>query len=126
MTTLPQTAPIRLPRTLPVGPMPGQLGPMPTLGHPMFPAGPHAGGPPMGAADILRVVRANFWLILITLILFGVGGYLVNRFVLLPHYSRYQSTALLRVTTTNEATMRLVDPLRATESYETAIRQEAV
>jgi non-specific protein-tyrosine kinase len=106
--------------------MPGQLGPMPALGHPMFPAGPHAGSPQMGAADILRVVRANIWLILVTLILFGVGGYLVNRFILLPHYSRYQSTALLRVTTTSEGMMRRARPLEAVDSYDSAIRQEAV
>src|SRR5688572_30143448 len=126
MTTLPQTAPIRLPRPLPAGQMQGQLGPIPTLAHPMFPAGPQAGGPQMGAEDVMRVIRANIWLILITLILFGVGGYLVNRFVLQPYFSRYESTALLRVTTNSESMRGRTAPMEITDSYEVAVRNEAM
>ena len=126
MTTLPQTAPIRLPRTIPGGQMPGQLGPIQTQAHPVFPVGPQAGGAPMGPADVWRVIRSHSWLILITLILSGVGGYLVNRFVLRPYFSRYESTALLRVSSNSEITTNKIDPLRGAEPYEQSIRNEAV
>src|SRR5689334_12890565 len=99
MTTLPQTAPIRLPRSLPGGQMPGQLGPIQAHAHPVFPVAANA-GTQMGAADVWRVIRSNFWLIAIMLVAFGAGGYLVNRFVLKPYFSRFESIALLRVTTT--------------------------
>ena len=73
MTTLPQTAPIRLPRTVPGGQMPGQLGPIQSHAHPVFPVAPLAGQSQMGPADVWRVIRSNIWLILVTLVLFGAG-----------------------------------------------------
>ena len=126
MTTLPQTAPIRLPRTVTGGQLPAQLGPIPTLAHPMLPPGAHAGGQQMGLDDVMRVIRGNIWLIIFTLAVFAAAGYAVNRYVLQPHYSRYLSTALLRVTTTSEGMQRKVSPLTAHDAYEVAIRQEAV
>lgn len=124
MTTLPQTAPIRLART-PGGQMPGQLGPIQAQAHPVFPIGPHAGNSAMGPAEVWRVVRSNIWLILITLILFGAGGYLVNRYVLKPYFSRYESTALLRVSTNAESFKTRMN-LDVNDSYEVAIRNEAM
>lgn len=126
MTTLPQTSPIRLPRTGPGGQMPGQLGPIQAQAHPVFPMGPQAGAAQMGPAEVWRVIRSNLWLILFTLVLFGVGGYLVNRYILKPYFSRYQSTALLRISTKTENMREKISPLTATESYEGAIRNEAL
>ncbi|HZN69394.1 MAG TPA: polysaccharide biosynthesis tyrosine autokinase [Tepidisphaeraceae bacterium] len=102
MTSLPQTAPIRLPR--PSGQFPGQQ-------HIAMPAhlngaanSPHlaVGGPQLTPADIWRVIRSNLWLIILSLVLFGLGGYAVNNYVLRPHYSRYTSTGLARVHTNSE------------------------
>ena len=122
MTTLPQTAPIRLPRT--GGQMPGQLGPIQTQAHPVL-AVPVAAQSQMGPADVWRVIRSNLWLIILSLVVFGAGGYLVNRFVLKPHFARYESTALLRVSTTGETFRSRFTPGDISDSYETAIRQEA-
>jgi capsular exopolysaccharide synthesis family protein len=126
MTTLPQTAPIRLPRTVTGVQPPAQLGPIPTLAHPMFPAGHHAGGQQMGFGDVLRVIRGHIWLIIFTLALFAAIGYAVNRYVLQPYYSKYTSTALLRVSTANEGMSRRVNPLQPGDPIDTAIRNEAV
>src|SRR4051794_33964737 len=126
MTTLPQTAPIRLPRTVTGGQMPGQLGPIQAQVHPVFPMGGSAGQSQMGPADVWRVIRSNFWLILITLILFSVGGYLVNRFILRPYFSRYESAALLRISTNMETMKPRMDIGQMSDSWEAAIRQEAV
>ena len=122
MTTLPQTAPIRLPRT--GGQMPGQLGPIQAHAHPVIPV-PGAAQSQMSPADVWRVIRANMWLIIASLVVFGAGGYLVNRFVLKPHFARYESTALLRVSTNTETIRGRFTPGDISDSYEAAIRQEA-
>src|SRR5829696_8147630 len=105
MTTLPHTAPIRLPRQTSAGQLPGPSGngqmsiaapgghgPV-LIGH-----GPGApGSAQMAPGDVLRVIRSNLWLIILSLVLSVVGGWSVNQYVLKPHYSRYTSTALCRV-----------------------------
>src|SRR6476469_10555841 len=90
MTSLPQTAPSRLARPASNGQLPG-----PVL---MAQAG---GANPLTGADIWRVIRANIWLILGTLIAAAVVGYLANMW-LLAKFSRYTSTGLLAVRTPPE------------------------
>src|SRR5205814_1220685 len=75
---------------------------------------------------VWRVIRSNFWLILITLILFSVGGYLVNRFILRPYFSRYESAALLRIKTDAQTVKPRMEISSLADGWEQAIRQEAV
>lgn len=98
MTTLPQTAPIRVPRPVPSGSIsvPGGT-----------PAGTSGGGfvPPGGSGltpgDIMRVIRANFWLIALAVVVGGVGGYFANQY-LLANYPKYQASALVIVRSPSE------------------------
>src|SRR5436190_20151727 len=89
MTTLPQTTSIRLPCPVGTGPMavPATIGP--------------AGGSStaMSGADAWRVVRANLWLIIGSLLLAGLIGYGVNWF-LARNYSRYTATGFVQITPT--------------------------
>src|SRR3954466_10047434 len=124
MTTLPQTAPIRLPRTIPAGQLPGQLGPIATHAHPVFPT--PIGNAPMAAADVWRVIRSNLWLIILMLAVFAGGGYATNRYVLKPYFARYESTALLRVTTIGELYNNKLNPTNISDAYEQAVRNEAM
>src|SRR6476661_2596115 len=124
MTTLPQTAPIRLPRTIPAGQLPGQLGPIATHAHPVFPT--PLGNAPMAAADVWRVIRSNLWLIILMLAVFAGGGYATNRYILKPHFARYESTALLRVTPLSQLFRSQVAPTEMTEAVDIAVRQEAM
>jgi capsular exopolysaccharide synthesis family protein len=105
--------------------LPGQLGPIQAHAHPVFPV-PGAGNAPMGAADVWRVIRSNIWLILLMLVVCAAGGYLTNRYVLKPHFSRFQSTALLRVVTPQEMVRGRVAPTEVSDAYETAVRNEAM
>jgi polysaccharide biosynthesis transport protein len=90
MTTLPQTSPMRLPR-----PASSHLA-IPTSGV-MGPAQPAApAGNSLTAQDVWRVIRANLWLIVGMLVVSGVGGFLLNQW-LLTHYPRYTSTILISV-----------------------------
>ncbi|HET6247167.1 MAG TPA: polysaccharide biosynthesis tyrosine autokinase [Tepidisphaeraceae bacterium] len=50
----------------------------------------------MSAADVWRVVRANFWLIVIMLIVSGAAGYGINMW-LAAHYSKYTATGYVAV-----------------------------
>ncbi|HEX4124786.1 MAG TPA: polysaccharide biosynthesis tyrosine autokinase [Tepidisphaeraceae bacterium] len=96
MTTLPQTSPMRVPRpgnqqvSIPGA---GALGPMPQPHHFI----PSTTG--MSGADVWRVIRANLWLIISMLVLFGVGGFLLNTY-LATHYPRYEAVGLVQVHTT--------------------------
>ena len=70
MTTLPTTSSIRLPRTGAPG---GQVLAMPST--PMGPMMQQAAQPLLTPADVWRVIRGNFWLILIACVVAGaIGG----------------------------------------------------
>jgi len=72
MTTLPTTTPMRLPRPVP------QQTPL-ALGGPV--AAQPGGGFQMTGADVWRVIRSNLWLIVAMLIISGIGGYGIFRFL---------------------------------------------
>ncbi|HZL36550.1 MAG TPA: polysaccharide biosynthesis tyrosine autokinase [Tepidisphaeraceae bacterium] len=80
---------MRAPRALPTAQlaMPGPM--LPGQGQPM-------GQNSLTANDIWRVIRANFWLIAITMVLMGGAGYATNMW-LAAHHSRYTSVAYLQV-----------------------------
>lgn len=102
MTTLPQTAAIRLPRpgfsalpvatTIPLGP-----------GAPL--AGPTSSA--MTGADAWRVIRSNFWLILLILIVSAGAGYGINYWLnkYHPHYTAEGKVSVLGVIETNDQGM---------------------
>src|SRR5947208_2865965 len=99
MTTLPQTTPMRFPRTASPSHLavPGQGGPMGPMGMaPHLAAGQAQGGSNLTGADVVRVLRANLWLILLTVVAFSVAGFFVNKY-LLKHHSRYTARGLLEV-----------------------------
>ncbi len=87
MTTLPQTTSVRLPRPAGGGAL-AVPGTMP------------AGAPPavgMTAGDVWRVIRANFLLIIFSLIGGSALGFGTNWY-LAKHYSRYTATGLVQIT----------------------------
>ncbi|MDB5293961.1 MAG: hypothetical protein JWL69_5202 [Phycisphaerales bacterium] len=92
MTTLPQTAPIRVPRPLPGSPL---AAPGAGMGMGVF-----AGQPPLSnaltGADAWRIIRGNMWLIIAMLVIAGIAGYGVNYWLALKH-SRYTSVGYLEV-----------------------------
>src|SRR5436309_12271563 len=77
MTTLPTTTPMRLPRPVPQTPL--------ALGGPSHPQ--QGAAVQMSGADIWRVIRSNLWLIIGMLVLSGVGG-----FGLFKYLDRYFSS----------------------------------
>lgn len=88
MTTLPQTTPMRAPR-------PGMTalaipGAVPVLAHQ-----PQA-VVTMSGNDVLRVLRANAWLISLLLIVGGAVGYGINSWLAINR-PRYTSTGLVRI-----------------------------
>jgi polysaccharide biosynthesis transport protein len=85
MTTLPQTTPTRLPR--PSG------GPL-TLNTAVQPVGGAPGG--MTPADIYRLLRANGWIILGSVVIALILGYGVNWFLALK-FSRYTAVGSVQV-----------------------------
>ena len=90
MTTLPQTTNIRLPRPVGLGPMAG--GPM-GLAHAQ-----HAPSAPVGMSggDVWRVIRANLWLIIISLaaaVVIGLGMY----FYLARFHPRFTAVGYVQV-----------------------------
>ncbi|HEX4796514.1 MAG TPA: polysaccharide biosynthesis tyrosine autokinase [Humisphaera sp.] len=97
MTTLPQTSPMRAPRVGTNGhlAMPVMHGPAPVPSHSMT------------GADVWRVIRANIWLILSTLVIAAIVGFLANMWLLARH-SRYTSVGLLQVRTPGEIPHRLM------------------
>ncbi|HEX8911140.1 MAG TPA: polysaccharide biosynthesis tyrosine autokinase, partial [Humisphaera sp.] len=99
MTTLPQTAPIRVPRPIPAS---GQMvahapGPLGFAGDAARP--PVAGG--LTPADIWRVIRANMLLIIVALLLGSVTGWFVNS-LLLRYAPKYKASGYLVVRSPNE------------------------
>jgi polysaccharide biosynthesis transport protein len=88
MTTLPQTSMVRMPRTG----APTQLAP---AGVPMGMGAPPQ-PPQMTGADVWRVIRSNFWLIILSLIVFTAGG-IGAHYYLLKHYPRFTSQALVQI-----------------------------
>src|SRR5436305_969181 len=85
MTTLPSTTRIQLPR--PAGTalaMPGQQGAM----------APATAG--MTAGDVWRVLRANLWLITLSLVLGGAIGFGVNLY-LAKNFSRFTATGWVQI-----------------------------
>ena len=99
MTTLPQTTPIRLPR-------PGGTTALAVAGAaPLVVGAPPTPNSQMSIGDVVRVIRANSWLIGIFLVLSGIGGYFANQY-LERHYSVYTATGLIQI-----LPMQPVDPL---------------
>ena len=101
MTTLPQTSTVRVPRTV----APGQItipgvsaagGPNGMVPH-AAPVGP-GGGPMLTGGDVWRVLRTNWWLLGLMLVVGIVGGYFLNRYLARNH-ARYTATGLIRVET---------------------------
>lgn len=88
MTTLPQTTPLRLPR-------PNQTTAMLPAGAPVGAMAPNSGFQ-LTPADIWRIMRANFILILALLVIAAVAGYLINEY-LAKHHSRFTATGLIQV-----------------------------
>ena len=89
MTTLPQTAPVRSPRPLPMNGLAVGPGMPPGVAQASQQTG-------MNAADVMRILRANLWLILSMLIVSSIGGYALNTWLALRH-SKYTSTGYLNV-----------------------------
>jgi len=69
---------------------PGHLGPL------QGPGGPGPGGVSLTGADVMRVLRANLWLIVIMLVAFAVAGFFFNKW-LLTYHSHYTARGLLMV-----------------------------
>src|SRR5689334_10148773 len=91
MTTLPHTAPIRLPRqTGGQLPSPNGNGHVTALAHAQHPvfAVPHAGagGAQLTPSDVWRVIRSNLWLIILSLLVSAGAGVAVNQYILKPYY----------------------------------------
>jgi capsular exopolysaccharide synthesis family protein len=90
MTTLPQTTSIRLPR-------PNQPG---TLAMPAQVAGVHPSHAPQGfgmtGGDVWRVLRANAWLIIITLIVSIAAGVAINYF-LAKKFPRFTAIGFIQI-----------------------------
>ncbi len=86
MTTLPQTTSMRLPTHVPGG----------ALAQPMTPMPVAAAGGQMTGADAWRVIRANLWIIIASVIVAGIGGYFLNMY-LAANYPKFTSTGLIQV-----------------------------
>ena len=66
------------------------------------PAPQNQAGLNMTGADVMRVLRANLWLIVISVIAFAIGGYFFNNKFLAKYHSRYTAKGLLQVFGTDE------------------------
>ncbi|QOV87659.1 polysaccharide biosynthesis tyrosine autokinase [Humisphaera borealis] len=97
MTTLPQTTPVRVPRSVSGSPLAGPSGAMMAGGAGMLP-------PPGGltGGDVMRVIRQNLWLIILAVIAGGICGYLVNNYYLVKYHSRYKTSGLMMVRSLSE------------------------
>jgi len=83
MTTLPQAAALRLPRPG-FSSVPGAVVPVGgAVGH-----APQTAAATMTGADVWRVIRSNFWLILLMLVVSAGGGYGIN-YWLKAYHPRY-------------------------------------
>ena len=109
MTTLPQTAPIRVPRPIPASTIslpPTGVGPMALGAHT-----PQGGGASLTPADIWRVIRANMLLIVLAAIVGGVSGYFLNSW-LLQKFPKFKSVGTVSVASPSE----IPEPGRAAPS----------
>lgn len=89
MTTLPQTAGARYPRAG------ARAASIPALAQPA--AGASSAANSLTFSDVIRILRANiFWIILITLLALVIG-FLINQFVLLKYFKKYTAESLLQV-----------------------------
>lgn len=104
MTTLPQTTQPRLPR--PNGATAIAAPQVAPVGSPLVLAGNQAA--PMSPADVWRVIRSNLWLILTSLVVFGIAGFFVNMY-LANNHARYTARGFVQVQPPN-----LSDPLGVT------------
>lgn len=96
MTTLPQTTPLRLPTV-----QTGAVAPVPMpMGAPFAPTGRQ-----MTFNDVMRVIRANMWLIVILVGVSAVAGFFINR-ELAKRWPKYTATGLVEI-----ETRILIDPL---------------
>src|SRR3984957_3766499 len=95
MTTLPQTAPMRFPRPA-VSSNLAPVGPAAHFGQPHAPVAPAAAGISLTGADVMRVLRANLWLLVIMLFAFGLAGFFFNKY-LQKYHSRFTARGLLQV-----------------------------
>ncbi len=97
MTTLPQTTNIRLPRPVGLGPMGGPGGPMGLASHAQHAPAAQIG---MSGGDVWRVIRANMWPIIISLIaaiVIGAGMY----FYLARFHPRFTAVGYVQVAPPN-------------------------
>ncbi len=93
MTTLPQAAPLRLPRPAPSTPLTIPSGPMAPM--PGMVAQVQAGAQ-MSGGDVWRVIRSNLWLIILFVVVGGVAGYGIN-YWLQKNHSKYTAIGTLKV-----------------------------
>lgn len=102
MTTLPQTSPVRVPRSMTGGSL------APQSGGAMAGAIPAVSG--MTSTDVLRVIRQNLWLIILAVIAGGVCGFLLNDYYLLKHFSSYKTSGFITVRSQSEVPQPGVRP----------------
>src|SRR4051812_40155581 len=97
MTTLPQTAPMRLPRSVGPSPMlvPGTMMPG-GMAPGVTPYGGQQASGGLSSGDVWRVLRANLWLIVIMVMASAIVGYVVNQYLARNH-SRYTAVGLMEV-----------------------------
>ncbi len=98
MTTLPQTSPMRLPRPM----SPSHLA-APVAAAAAAIAPPTQGTMnPMTGSDVWRVLRANFWLIVVVVVGAMAAGVVINMWLAAKH-PRFTATGLIRVSVEEEA-----------------------
>jgi capsular exopolysaccharide synthesis family protein len=102
MTTLPQTTGNRFPRT---------GGRTPAIPGAIQPGMPGAGQISLTPADVLRVLRQNFWLIAMFLLVSLAIGFAVNKFILEKNFKQFTAVGQLRLQSPTE-----IDPLNSGSS----------
>jgi polysaccharide biosynthesis transport protein len=91
MTTLPQTTGARFPRA-------GLRSPsIPSLAHANAASAPVTNA--LGISDVLRVLRANAWLIILCVLISLIAGYLINNYVFMRFWPTYTARAVLQIQT---------------------------
>jgi succinoglycan biosynthesis transport protein ExoP len=93
MTTLPQAAPLRLPRPAPATPLAIPTGPISPMSGMVAQV---QSGAQMSGADVWRVIRSNLWLIILLVVVGGVTGYGIN-YWLQKNHSKYTAVGTLQV-----------------------------
>jgi polysaccharide biosynthesis transport protein len=93
MTTLPQAAPLRLPRPAPATPLTIPTGPVTPMAGMVAQA---QSGAQMSTADVWRVIRSNLWLIILFVVVSAFVGYGIN-YWLQKNHSRFTAVGTLQV-----------------------------